>query len=740
VISDDMIGTHRKLSADQIGSFTELSDGSRVLILRVHHNKASAVTLHLSGLRLPAGMRMFVYALSNGAAIDVAGPWEASGPSPDGSFWTPAVRGAEAVIELQTDGELPSDLPFDILEVASADGAQTEQPTSGGEVRTSIYRGVAITHQMADGIGIFEGDIILGSDADLQPPGDSKTRDRSAVAISNTWYRWPGGIVPYVIDPLIPSPSRVQSAVNHWNTKMQGIVQMIPRTTEVNFVRFTRASSSTQCASFVGMIRNQQPLYVGDSCSTGNVIHEIGHAFGLWHEQSREDRNTYVKINWANIRRGYEHNFNQNITDGDDINGYDYGSIMHYPANSFSVNGQPTIETIPAGIPIGQRSALSAGDIAAITRLYPPAPAPAMAQTIPVTVRTSPAGLQMRVDGALYTAATTFNWTAGSTHTIEGLDTTPAAGTLYKFTHWSDAGARSHTITATTTVTAYTATYSLNFVTQTSVAPSVSAGTAQVTNPLAGDYYPANSILGLSATAASGYCFTGWTELLQGTPAKTTLTVTKPYWIRANFGTGAISLSPAAASVTSAGGTMQLSVSATTGCLWEARTDVPWITFTAGRSGAGPLALAYTVASNTTSVARTGRITVEGKVHTITQAAAVVVPAVTRLVLINADTNLPIGDLTSGMTLNLTTSLARNFNVQAITGAGIVGSVQFRLNGSVFRTENSAPYAFAGDTNGDYWVWQPPVGTLTISAAAFSGASATGTAGAARSVIINVVR
>jgi len=52
------------------------------------------------------------------------------------------------------------------------------------------------------------------------------------------------------------------------------------------------------------------------------------------------------------------------------ISGYDYKSIMHYPTWGFSKNGQPTIETIPPGIPIGQRSELSAGDIAAIHSMY----------------------------------------------------------------------------------------------------------------------------------------------------------------------------------------------------------------------------------------------------------------------------------------------------------------------------------------------------------------------------------
>lgn len=115
-------------------------------------------------------------------------------------------------------------------------------------------------------------------------------------------------------------------------------------------------------------------------------------------------------------------------------------------------------------------------------------------------------------------------------------------------------------------------------------------------------------------------------------------------------------------------------------------------------------------------------------------------PAVTSLILVNADTDEDIGPISSGDTVNLTTIGTGNLNVRAETSPATVGSVVFGLDADAsYQTESIAPYTLAGDANGDYNAWTPSLGEHAITATPYSAAGGGGTAGIPLTVSFTVV-
>ncbi len=269
----------------------------------------------------------------------------------------------------------------------SASKTKSSDDSGVGEQRTGPIAGTAIIggatfdrkavqYAEIDGLAVFEGDIVLGSVEEFEQQGMRLAGGEggpvlASIGISGPQFRWPNGVVPYEIDPSMPNQQRVTDAIAHW----EAVTPLrFPLRSSGSFDDWIRFQGGSGCSSQVGRRGNQQVITLGGGCTTGNAIHEIGHAVGLWHEQSREDRDTFIRIVWENIDPAFQHNFLQHISDGDDLGAYDYGSIMHYPPNAFSMNGQDTIIPLQAlgpGVVMGQRDGLSPGDIAGVLAMYP---------------------------------------------------------------------------------------------------------------------------------------------------------------------------------------------------------------------------------------------------------------------------------------------------------------------------------------------------------------------------------
>ncbi|QJD79504.1 choice-of-anchor Q domain-containing protein [Spirosoma rhododendri] len=113
-----------------------------------------------------------------------------------------------------------------------------------------------------------------------------------------------------------------------------------------------------------------------------------------------------------------------------------------------------------------------------------------------------------------------------------------------------------------------------------------------------------------------------------------------------------------------------------------------------------------------------------------------------QLLLINADTDQPIQQLTNGQQLDLSKLPTKHLAIQALTDPVTVGSVVFALSGqqSHQQTETLAPYAlFGDDQGGHYYSWTPPLGSYTLTATPYSGMGGTGSVGTALSVSFTVI-
>ncbi len=550
----------------------------------------SVLQIAFQDFHLSPGASVRLYSIAEDGFVLSTGLYEAAGPAGSGEFWSDPIAGNPVIIELSSPEPLAT-LPFSVAGVSAAEFAPPPP---------------APTPSIAD---VFEGDILMDR---------WDKRLRAGVSVPTVGeYLWPGGVIPYTIASGLPSQQRVASAVAHWNTQLNGTLRLVPRTKEGVYLHFTRPASPAVCASYVGwMGMAAQPVQIGDQCSTGNVIHEIGHAAGLFHEHTRAGRDRHVRVLEQNIRADAAINFA--IAPGSvEQGGYDFGSIMHYGAYAFSANGQPTLVTIPEGISIGQRSGLSSGDIEAVRALYRvrSGAVPTATGTVTLTIGSNPAGRPITVDGTLLTTPASVTWTLGTTHTVAAISES-TGGAEYNFSKWSDGGAASHSVTATAATTSLAATYLTRYRLTTEVRGS---GTLSLRPTAAGGMYPAGSQITLTAQPAAGNCFAGWLGTIPVTAPTAAMVLAKPYDVAAQFQPGDVTV-PASFGVPAAGGAFGIGVAATSGCIWSAATNGSWISL-ATPYGSASGVMRVNIRPNTSGVARMAVIAVNGKAIVVQQGA-----------------------------------------------------------------------------------------------------------------------
>ncbi|XP_027380842.1 LOW QUALITY PROTEIN: meprin A subunit alpha [Bos indicus x Bos taurus] len=210
---------------------------------------------------------------------------------------------------------------------------------------------------LAAGLDLFEGDILLQN-------------SRNGLRDPSSRWKFP---IPYILADNLALNAKGAILYAFEMFRLKSCVDFKPYEGESSYIIFQEFSG---CWSEVGDQHVGQNLSIGQGCDYKAIVeHEILHALGFYHEQSRTDRDDYVNIWWDEILPGYQHNFNTYddnfITDLNTP--YDYESLMHYRPLSFNKND--SIPTITAKIPefnsiIGQRMDFSAIDLERLNRMY----------------------------------------------------------------------------------------------------------------------------------------------------------------------------------------------------------------------------------------------------------------------------------------------------------------------------------------------------------------------------------
>lgn len=238
-----------------------------------------------------------------------------------------------------------------------------------------------------DGIITKLPENLMMIDGDIAVP-----RDFDATSATYGVDYWPSGVVPYSFSSNVTTANRnlMLAAMAEWESLAN--VDFIPRNGHTNYIFI--ASATFNASEWVGMLGGRHRIWITSWNTHGTLVHELGHALGYWHEQSRVDRGAFVSINFGNVSQTACEDTNGNPAPCDsqfeirDFGGehgpYDFGSVMHYNACAFSTCGicftnDPNCRTITVlgnnaaqwqgGI--GQRAGASYWDGRIMSFLYP---------------------------------------------------------------------------------------------------------------------------------------------------------------------------------------------------------------------------------------------------------------------------------------------------------------------------------------------------------------------------------
>ncbi|XP_021003887.1 astacin-like metalloprotease toxin 5 [Parasteatoda tepidariorum] len=218
--------------------------------------------------------------------------------------------------------------------------------------------------RVLENVDLFEGDIL----------GIDPHTDRNAIPKDSQ--RWPGGRVPYLMDPYTTYDSKETAMIKKAFAEFE----------EKTCIRFVEKEEDEQdyvlifagrgCYSKVGKTGGVQALSFGKNCfQHPTLVHELGHAIGFFHEHTRSDRDDYITIHWSAIMNTAKDQFYKLMpAENRLLDSFDYDSIMLYGERTFSKDGwTKTMTANEKGrklVDVYDKKGLSDSDVKRIKKLY----------------------------------------------------------------------------------------------------------------------------------------------------------------------------------------------------------------------------------------------------------------------------------------------------------------------------------------------------------------------------------